>query len=693
MASTSSMKRQLDGSEGGDLYAKRARASQTPTRVVFVRGLPADCLESELLALCYPFAAVEKSVLVPHKCQAFVQLADAAAAATLISFYQSRDALIRGKQIFFEHADRDEITQQQQQPPPEQYALRGLPPAAGGYRSEPSPAHFHDGHASMFRRGGGGQPNTILMVAVTKIEYDVTVDVLQQVFQKFGNVNKIVTFWKNDEFKALVEMESIPQAQAAQAALDGREIYTGCNQLGIVFSRHTELRVRFNNDRSRDYTNPHLPPGPPGENLAGAAGTPAPGGAGGFDHHDEPRATSRGPADGLPPPRGGMDRGDRDFGRQQHGGPGGRDSFDSREPSRQQQGGGGSGGYERENQYRPDERYDNRGPPPARFDQRDQRDQREERDQQREFERVPASIAGPLPSHSTGRSLRTESSLSSVLICSNMDRELVNPVRLFAFFGCFGDVLRVKIMFRKQDTALIQFYDDVHATSALDHLDGVVVFGKKLRVDYSKHTTVSMPRGEVDRFELDNTRDFTNSPLHRFRRRSPQDAVPPGPLLHVSGIPQELQRSQSALVDLFAQYGFVKNFHYIQKNTKMALVEMGSLDEAIMALVCVDNLTYPDSHLRVSFSRALPFAGAGGGADLALGLDGPPAPMHAPQERTRDRSRERPGGGGGMRHDRYDRMDRYGGGGGDNRDRGLPRDNRGRSGDQFPRRGPPPQRY
>lgn len=198
-----------------------------------------------------------------------------------------------------------------------------------------------------------------------------------------------------------------------------------------------------------------------------------------------------------------------------------------------------------------------------------------------------------------------------------------------------------------------------------------------------------MPRGEVDRFELDNTRDFTNSPLHRYRRRSPQDAVPPGPLLHVSGIPQELQRSQSALVDLFAQYGFVKNFHYIQKNTKMALVEMGSLDEAIMALVGIDNLTYPDSHIRVSFSKA--FTGAGSGADLALSLGGPVAPMHAPQERTRDRSRERPsGGGGGMRHDRYDRYG--GGGGGDTRDRGFPRDNRGRSGDQFSRR-PPPQRY
>ena len=38
------------------------------------------------------------------------------------------------------------------------------------------------------------------------------------------------------------------------------------------------------------------------------------------------------------------------------------------------------------------------------------------------------------------------------------------PHRLFTLFGCFGDVLRIKIMFRKRDTALIQFVDDVHVS-------------------------------------------------------------------------------------------------------------------------------------------------------------------------------------------------------------------------------------
>ncbi|RLN95522.1 hypothetical protein BBJ28_00024831 [Nothophytophthora sp. Chile5] len=336
-------------------------------------------------------------------------------------------------------------------------------------------------------RRGVGPPNQILMVSVAKIEYDVTVEVLQQVFQKFGNVQKIVTFWKNDEFKALVQMESVDQAQAAQSALDGRDIYTGCNQLSIVFSRHPELNVRFNNTHSRDYTNPNLPPGPSGP---------------GDTFGDEEPAV-----DFAPRERRGV----------------------SPAPV-------GDGGYGQ--------------PPPGRNDL------------------------------------------------------------------------------------------DYRGPSGAPDVGGVYIFGKKLRIDYSKHTSVSMPHADADRFELDNTLDFSGSPLHRYHRRSPQEAVSPCPLLHISGIPMELQRNQNALVDLFAPFGLVKDFHFLQNNSKMALVEMGSQDEAIMALIHLDNLAYPDSHMRVSFSKAfqtppgpgpLPGPGAGMG-----GWNQPPM-----QPRPRGRSRER----------------------------------------------------
>lgn len=622
----SGLKRPFDGDDFDP--SKRLRSSQPASRVVFVCGLPADCLESELLALCCPFAVVEKSLMIPQKRQAFVQLPDVTSASNLVTFYQTRDALIRGKKIFFEFSNRNEITvrqendgpppyQQQQQHPYEQQP----PPRVAPHQQHPSAQYPPQQEMQPFRRDTGGQPgllshdgprrgigppNQILMVSVSKIEYDVTVEVLQQVFQKFGNVEKIVTFWKDNEFKALVQMESIDQAQAAQSALDGRDIYTGCNQLSIVFSRHPELRVRYNDDRSWDYTNPNLPPGPGRGGDAGNDSEPA-----------IPNTTGLrdAPGDGgynNPPAQ--------------------RNDLDYREATRTSSVGRGD-------QYAPDMR-DNRNPSPRFGDRPPSMDRPHE-----------ARGGRDLPPHSTGRAIRGDTKPSPALICSNIDRELVPPHRLFTLFGCFGDVLRIKIMFRKRDTALIQFVDDVHSTSALDHLDGVYVFGKKLRVDYSKHTSVSMPHADADRFEIENTLDFSNSPLHRYRRRSPQEAVSPCPLLHISGIPMELQRNENALVDLFAQYGFVKNFHYLQNNRKMALIEMGSMDEAIMALLRLDNIAYPDSHMRISFSKAYQFS-AGNGAGPGPSPGPGPGPMRAPggdlggwnppmQSRSRDRSRDR----------------------------------------------------
>nr|CCA21600.1 polypyrimidine tractbinding protein putative [Albugo laibachii Nc14] len=575
--------------ENNRQMSKRARSSNPESRVVFVHGLPQDCLESELLALCCPFAVVEKSLLITQKSQAFVQLPDVSSATNLINFYQTRDAMIRGARIFFEYSNRSEITTragfQDDSSVEQHHTQRSNRPTTrqeqpADYDNVLRNQHSRSGNGASGRRGYAGAPNTILMVTVTKIEYDVTVDVLQQVFQKFGNVQKVVTFWKNEEFKALVQMESIDQAQAAQQALDGRDIYTGCNTLGIVFSRHPELRVRFNNDRSWDYMNPGLPPGPSADSSGPEMNYeegPMPGMLG-----DVPNAQGRGSTYG---PR-------SDFVEEQDG-------------------------------YMDGPRFDSRGPGPERFDDE-------------AFGHMPPGYI--LPPHSTGRSLRPDKRRSPVLICSNMDQKLVTPDRLFTFFGCFGDVVRVKIMFRKQDTALIQFVDDFHATSALDHLDGVYLFNKKLRVDYSKHQNVSMPRGEVDLFELENTRDFSQSPLHRYRRRSPQEAVSPCPLLHISGIPMELQRNQNALVELFQPYGFVKNFHFIKQNNKMAIIEMATMDEAVMALLCLDNLSYPDSHMRVSFSKTFFQPGMGG----PTGGNTPSRHTRNGRSRSRDRDNRAP---------------------------------------------------
>jgi polypyrimidine tract-binding protein 1 len=59
-----------------------------------------------------------------------------------------------------------------------------------------------------------------------------------------------------DVFQALIQMSSTLAAQTAKLALNGQNIYTGCCTMKIDFSKLSTLNVRYNNDKSRDFTVP-----------------------------------------------------------------------------------------------------------------------------------------------------------------------------------------------------------------------------------------------------------------------------------------------------------------------------------------------------------------------------------------------------------------------------------------------------
>ncbi|GBG74588.1 hypothetical protein CBR_g18997 [Chara braunii] len=115
---------------------------------------------------------------------------------------------------------------------------------------------------------GGAQrepESNVLLVSIENMQYAVTIDVLHTVFSAFGPVQKIAIFEKSAGFQALVQYPDIPTAVQAKESLEGHCIYDGgfC-KLRLSFSRHTDLNVKVNNERSRDYTNPNLPSTPTG---------------------------------------------------------------------------------------------------------------------------------------------------------------------------------------------------------------------------------------------------------------------------------------------------------------------------------------------------------------------------------------------------------------------------------------------
>ncbi|XP_046479344.1 polypyrimidine tract-binding protein 2 isoform X3 [Neodiprion pinetum] len=519
--------------------AKKAKLDKShngkPSRVIHIRNIPNEVTEAEIVHLGIPFGRVTNVLVLKGKNQAFLEMADEGAAATMVTYYASCVAQLRGRAVYVQFSNHRELKTDQTHSNANANAQAALQAAQG------------QGAQSQGGETQGG-PNTVLRVIIEHMIYPISLDILYQIFTRFGKVLKIVTFTKNSSFQALIQYPDMVAAQTAKFSLDGQNIYNSCCTLRIDYSKMQSLNVKYNNDKSRDYTNPTLPTGDANldaaslalggellpQLLLGAAGTQPRARlpdvfAGAPSVLASPFAAMHGLASPLTGPYNGVAAA---------GGLAGLGGFTL--------GAGGLG------------------------------------------VRVPGS---PQP--------------SSVLLVSNLNEEMVTPDALFTLFGVYGDVQRVKILYNKKDSALIQLAEPHQAHLAMTHMDKLRVFGKQIRVMLSKHQAVQLPKeGQPD---AGLTKDYTNSPLHRFKKpgsKNYQNIYPPSSTLHLSNIPATV--SEEEIKDAFTKNGFtVKAFKFFPKDRKMALIQMGSMDDAVVALIKMHNFQLSESnHLRVSFSKS-----------------------------------------------------------------------------------------
>uniref|UniRef100_A0AAQ5Y3C0 RRM domain-containing protein n=1 Tax=Amphiprion ocellaris TaxID=80972 RepID=A0AAQ5Y3C0_AMPOC len=454
--------------DGTDRLCVSERAQCVPSRVLHLRQLPADVSEQDVLALALPFGRVSQLITLKAKNQAFLEMASEEAAVTMVNYYTSATPTVRNQPIFIQYSTHHELKTDNLTNQPLRYIVfvvwegRGFTP--------------------------GQSP--VLRIIVENLFYPVTLEVLQQIFSKFGSVLKIITFTRNNQFQALLQFSDAVHAQHAKASLDGQNIYNSCCTLRIDFSKLSALNVKYNNDKSRDFTRADLPTG----ELEQAA------------------------AFGV------------------------------------------------------------------------------------SMATVPSSLVSPRVS------LQVASlTVHSVLLVSNLNPESVSPHCLFILFGVYGDVQRVKILFNKKENALVQMSDATQAQLAMSHLNGQRLHGNVIRVTLSKHPVVQLPRRVAGQEEQALTRDFSGSALHRFKKpgsKNFNNIFPPSATLHLSNIPSSV--SEEVLKDLFSSGGFtVKAFKFFQKDKKMALMQLASVEEAIDALVSLhDHQLDHNQHLRVSFSKS-----------------------------------------------------------------------------------------
>ncbi|KAL0886602.1 hypothetical protein Bca101_010585 [Brassica carinata] len=211
------------------------RYTQPPSKVLHLRNLPWECTEDELIELGKPFGTVvnTKCNVGANRNQAFIEFEDLNQAIQMISYYASSSdpAQVRGKTVYLQYSNRQEIVNN--------------------------------------KTAADVVGNVLLVTVEGEDARMVSIDVLHLVFSAFGFVHKITTFEKTAGYQALVQFSDADTATSAKTALDGRSIPSyllpeevGQCSLKITYSAHTDLTVKFQSHRSRDYTNPYLPVAP-----------------------------------------------------------------------------------------------------------------------------------------------------------------------------------------------------------------------------------------------------------------------------------------------------------------------------------------------------------------------------------------------------------------------------------------------
>ncbi|XP_075681709.1 polypyrimidine tract-binding protein 3 isoform X2 [Rhinoderma darwinii] len=452
---------------------KGDRSPCSPSRVIHIRKIPNDVSEADIISLGVPFGKVTNLLMLKSKSQAFLEMASEEAAITMMNYYTPATPHLRSQPVYIQYSNHRELK------------TDNLPNQSRAQAALHAVNTIHSG--GMTLTGGPGAESLllpgqspVLRIIVENLFYPVTLEVLHQIFSKFGTVLKIITFTKNNQFQALLQYADPMNAHHAKMALDGQNIYNACCTLRIEFSKLTSLNVKYNNDKSRDFTRLDLPTGDgqPSLDATMAAAFGAPGiisspygGAAGFA-----------PAIGFP--QAGLS---------------------------------------------------------------------------------VSSVHGPLAI--TGRMAIPGMTVipgHSVLLVSNLNPDVILPHGLFILFGVYGDVHRVKILFNKKENALVQMADATQAQLAMSHLNGQRLHGRVLRITLSKHQAVQLPREGHEDQGL--TKDYTNSPLHRFKKpgsKNFQNIFPPSATLHLSNIPPSI--SDDDLKILFGSTGCsVKAFKFFQ---------------------------------------------------------------------------------------------------------------------------------
>lgn len=587
------MKRGSSYGSNGNEEHKRPKthideADRIPRKVLHLRGFHDDIQASDIVQFAIPFGKMRNMVFAKKTHQALLEMEDLDEAIKMVDYYNKRSAQFDNKTVYIQYSKYDEIDKELKTQ--HVNVVKAITSAN-----------------SLIDSNSEESPSCVLRVFIDNKMYPVTLQALKQIFSKKGEVLKIVTFVKNTVWQALIQMADEVAAHVAKNSLNGKNIYDGCCTLRVEFSRQESIHIKYNNDKSFDFTNPNLPQGD----------SPAP-----PNPFDSPPPALMDPMHGNNNVRHAMDFHDNPL-----------INSNNTNSNMNIDNIASITNLHNLNQLPTLENLQHAignltklaqlvstnqpsiTPAPFHHDpfNRDQH----------QMELPPSLMNLPPPrglhlggnmypgnhhginhhgQHGGNQYGGGGGEGGKVILVSNFNQERVVADTLFILFGVYGNVQKVKILFNKKDSALVEFEEEYQARDALENLKGIVWHDKPLNIVFSKFLTVKLPKDGSDEPWL--TKDFSGSKLHRFRKfnsKNHRNIFPPSPTLHLSNIPSSV--TEEYLTEQFTNFGQILSFKFSPNDKKIAWIKMDSIQSALEALVNMHNheLT-PTSHLRVSFT-------------------------------------------------------------------------------------------
>lgn len=210
-----------------------------------------------------------------------------------------------------------------------------------------------------------------------------------------------------------------------------------------------------------------------------------------------------------------------------------------------------------------------------------------------------------------------------VVIVNGFPSDKMGCDELFNVFSNYGNIIRIKIINKKPDNALIQYTESVMAANAVECLKDIHICNKSVSVNFSKITSVlpagvdperatkadgslqTTPSGGLPSKDL-RTVEYERSPFNRFTRKtvySNTNISRPSQFLHVSNLTENITEEKlNAAFSKVEKPSAIRIFEH--QGRKMAIVKLSNSDVAIQAMCFVHNTVIDEKHIRLAFTRS-----------------------------------------------------------------------------------------